>query len=406
MAKAKGALLSIEANGKCGDIIVYRNQHGQIIRPVPVYVDPETEQQTNWRDALSYLSGQWRTSSTITTPLRDMWRDFALIWPSSDRFGKQIHLTARDWFIRLNIFRRMAGLGYHKAPPKYPSCSIEPGVTFSLEDQGIMVDVDTALFGDDLLYIACVPEQNLSRFFMPRTGTTEFFIKSSDTFPYCLIQNKDLSTDTTRYFFRYRPVDGSGRAAPARITYVDAIKKSFNVNISESLCNLINSVNPDTNYNNLTYNYVINTIDPIIQRSLVFFDLSSIPSWATIVTASLSYYSDSASFSGNLNLHNIVQEYSNSQCTYNIAYTGLPWSSPGMAAPNDFDSTPIDSLTDIGSSKWYEFNVKDWVQSIIDEDTENLGLVLIFPSSGDFIQLFSHLNADTDHRPVLSISYE
>lgn len=405
MAKAKGALLSIEANGKCGDIIVYRNQHGQIIRPVPNYEDPETEQQTNWRDALSYLSGQWRTSSTITTPLRDMWREFALIWPSSDRFGKQIHLTARDWFIRLNIFRRMAGLGYHKAPPKYPSCSIEPGVTFSLKDQGIMVYVDTALIGDDLLYIACVPEQNLSRFFMPRTGTQEWFLKSSDTFPYCLIPNKDLSSDTTRYFFRYRPVDGSGRAAPARITYLDVKKTIFNLTISESLASCIIEGDPDTNYSSLNVNYVTNSNPPGDMFSLSFFDLSSIPSGATILSATLSYYDDGGSGSGTTRIHSIVQEWSESQCTWNIAYSGLPWSSPGMAYPNDYDETPISSLSFSGGSKWYDFDVKSWVQDVIDEVKPNEGLALRCDYGGQFSQFCNHRHTTSSYRPKLVISY-
>ena len=403
MAKSKGAFLSIEANGKVGSLIAYRNQWGQILREVPDYEDPETEQQLSWRSAVGYLSGKWKTDTTITDPLRYMWRDFGLNWPTTDRFGKQIHLSARDWFIKLNVFRRMAGMGYHKAPPKYPSCSIEPGVTFTQDDEGIFVDVDTALIGDDILWISAVPDQNVSRLFMPRTSTDEWFLKSTTEFPFLLYKNSDLPADNKRIFFKYRPVDGSGRAAPARITSLVAKKGVYSLVIAPSEHCRIIEVDPNNNFNTLQYfNIQSYTNDHI--KSLIYPDLSSIPTWASIISGSINLYCHYISDSINAYLHRVNTESYHSQATWYDAYSGLPWSSPGMAYPFDYDELPLDSVLIDSAGGWKTFDCTSYIKDIVSSAKENYGLVFLCIDDG-FLRFISPSYSDSKYRPYLSISY-
>ncbi len=403
MAKSKGAFLSIEANGKLGTMIAYRNQWGQIIREVPEYTDPETEQQLSWRSAVGYLSGKWKTDTKITDPLRYMWRDFGLNWPSTDRFGKQIHLSARDWFIKLNVFRRMAGLGYHKAPPKYPSCSIEPGVTFTQDDEGIFVDVDTALIGDDILWISAVPDQNVSRLFMPRTSTDEWFLKSTTEFPFLLYKNSDLPADNKRIFFKYRPVDGSGRAAPARITSLVAKKGVYSLVITPSEhCRIIEE-DPNKNYHTLEY-FNIQSFSANHVKSLIFPDLSSIPTWASITSASINLYCDYKSANIYAYLHRVNTESYYLQATWNESYSGLSWSSPGMSYPFDYDETPLDSVLINSAEDWKSFDCTSYVSGVFSGSVENYGLVFLVLSEG-LLSFLSPSYSDSNYRPYLSISY-
>ncbi|HET9909551.1 MAG TPA: DNRLRE domain-containing protein [Anaerolineales bacterium] len=80
-----------------------------------------------------------------------------------------------------------------------------------------------------------------------------------------------------------------------------------------------------------------------VARSLIKFDLSSIPSNATITSATLSLWTD-ADFSDNdrtIRVYRLKVPFSETQATWNEASTGVNWQSPGASGTNDRESTDI-----------------------------------------------------------------
>ena len=74
-----------------------------------------------------------------------------------------------------------------------------------------------------------------------------------------------------------------------------------------------------------------------VARSLIKFDLSSIPSNATITSATLSLWTD-ADFSDNdrtIRVYRLKVPFNESQATWNEASTGTSWQSPSASGTND-----------------------------------------------------------------------
>jgi hypothetical protein len=404
MAKVIGPLNSMEASGKCGDTIYYRNQHGQIARPVPSYSDPSTASQVSWRDAMTYLQTAWCTDALITDALRGMWENFGKTYPVKDRFGKDIYITGRDWFIRTNIIRKRAGFGYHRAPNKQPACSLHQTVTFSQTTSGIYVNLDSALTGDDFLYISCVPNQSVLRNFMPRTSTDEFFIKSSDSLPYKLYNNADLSDDEKRYFFKFRLVDGSGRASAHQIDFLDCAKQYSEITLDCTYDGFMYGADPDTNFGLLNH-VKIQDFGGSYCRGLFNFDLSSIPASATIRFAEVLLYTLLCNNPSSVSCHAMRTSWVGNEFTWNIAYVGLPWSSPGMASGTDYESSPLDTVSVTAVNEWFSWDVTSFIQDVVDSVKVMEGFAFFNLTASQDLYVRSQYYSPTTHCPKLYVEY-
>ena len=83
-----------------------------------------------------------------------------------------------------------------------------------------------------------------------------------------------------------------------------------------------------------------------VARSLIKFDLSSIPSNATITSATLSLWTD-ADFSDNdrtIRVYRLKVPFNETQATWNEFETGVSWQSAGASGTNDRESTDIGSV--------------------------------------------------------------
>lgn len=83
-----------------------------------------------------------------------------------------------------------------------------------------------------------------------------------------------------------------------------------------------------------------------ISRGLIKFDLSSIPSNATIVSATLSLWtaSDLSDNDRTLKVYRLKVPFNETQATWNAASTGVNWQVSGASGTNDRESVEIGSV--------------------------------------------------------------
>ncbi|MHC4992674.1 MAG: DUF4347 domain-containing protein, partial [Planctomycetota bacterium] len=117
--------------------------------------------------------------------------------------------------------------------------------------------------------------------------------------------------------------------------------------------------NPDTNAGTLG-SMVVDRESSDLQRTLLQFDLSSIPAAATIQSATLKLESTAIDGLLNIDVHQMLESWVEGSATWNESSSGTNWSTPGGA----FDPTALDSITtdSTGQHRWdLTALVQDWV---------------------------------------------
>ena len=149
-----------------------------------------------------------------------------------------------------------------------------------------------------------------------------------------------------------------------------------------------------------------------VARGLLKFDLSSIPTNATILSATLSLWtaSDLSDNDRTLRVYRLKMPFDESQVTWNIASTGVSWQSQGASGNNDRESTEIGSVQilanePIGVQKQISLSPAS-IQEMVSGAFPNNGFILVVDTELD--DRFSYKSSDTStasSRPMLVIQY-
>ncbi|MGQ9567272.1 MAG: DNRLRE domain-containing protein [Anaerolineae bacterium] len=116
-----------------------------------------------------------------------------------------------------------------------------------------------------------------------------------------------------------------------------------------------------------------------IEAGLLYFDVSSIPSTATIESARLQMYVIQRS---NANwtwpaTYQMKRAWEEEQATWNLAANGVPWGAPGANDPlTDRWFRPTDLITMTTVNTWYEWDVTEMVQDWVFTPGANKGLTV------------------------------
>jgi len=149
-----------------------------------------------------------------------------------------------------------------------------------------------------------------------------------------------------------------------------------------------------------------------VARSLIKFDLSSIPSNATITSATLSLWTD-ADFSDNtrmINVYRLKVPFNETQATWNEASTGVSWQSPGASGANDRESTAIGAVQILANEpidieKQISLSPAQ-IQEMVNGTFTNNGFIIIADTETD--DRFNYRTSDASagtKRPKLVIEY-
>ncbi|HYP26616.1 MAG TPA: DNRLRE domain-containing protein [Blastocatellia bacterium] len=168
----------------------------------------------------------------------------------------------------------------------------------------------------------------------------------------------------------------------------------------------INLYDPDVNFNGETKLLVLGTEDI---KSLVRFDLSSIPAGARITSATLSLYNyghENSANGGAVNVHRASKVWVESQATWNVYSAGNSWAAAGMQAGSDYATSPMSSITiNTAINVWRNFDVTGLVQGWVNGTTNN-GFVVRSPAGGVKPRFYSSgYSVDASLRPKLSVNY-
>ncbi|NKB35815.1 MAG: DNRLRE domain-containing protein [Gammaproteobacteria bacterium] len=141
-----------------------------------------------------------------------------------------------------------------------------------------------------------------------------------------------------------------------------------------------------------------------VTRTLLEFDVSTIPGSAKVLSATLSLHHKSGSGSGvPVTAHRITNSWNEDFVSWNSRENGTNWATAGV----DFDSTVI-ATTNVGpaSNTRYEWDIASLVQDWINGGYPNHGVVLstaLAGAAGEQFETSDHSNAA--RHPSLTITY-
>ena len=142
--------------------------------------------------------------------------------------------------------------------------------------------------------------------------------------------------------------------------------------------------------------------------ALVRFDLSSIPTGATITEAELQLYASGWSGSDiTLGTYCILRNSHPDQATWNQARTGAYWAQPGCNdTASDRRPAPESSLTTSSVARWYGFDLTPLVQDWVNGTLTNKGVLLRATYSSHSFRFASAQNTSASIRPRLVVTYD
>ncbi len=155
-----------------------------------------------------------------------------------------------------------------------------------------------------------------------------------------------------------------------------------------------------------------NNFNSKVARSLIKFDLSSIPANASITSVTLSLWTSADLSSNNriIQVYRLKTAFNETQVTWNIAATGTNWQTAGASGANDRESTDIGSVTILNNET---LNLEKQIvltlakiQEMVNGTFVNKGFIIVADTElNDRFNYKTSNSTSTTQRPKLVIQY-
>lgn len=145
-------------------------------------------------------------------------------------------------------------------------------------------------------------------------------------------------------------------------------------------------------------------------RSLIQFDLSSIPAQTAVDSATLELRGSKWLGSGSIiaGVYAVLRDWAACEATWVAAKAGTPWTQPGCDDTVE-DRRPVPEATFVTDSgpRRYEVDLTETVQGWLDGTIPNHGLLLLEEEQTPGLALFSFAakESDSDNQPKLVVQY-
>jgi len=165
----------------------------------------------------------------------------------------------------------------------------------------------------------------------------------------------------------------------------------------------LNSDYPTTNYGTIDQGHLqYNTQD----RQLHRFDVSSIPSNATVTSATISFYVyNVAGGTPSVSCYRVLTHWDEMQATYNNRLTSNAWGTPGLSSGTDYDATAVGTSGSISAAGWVSFTATSLVQGWVNGSYANEGVMYKEGTTGHLYTYMREYAIDTSKRPKLDVTY-
>ena len=148
-------------------------------------------------------------------------------------------------------------------------------------------------------------------------------------------------------------------------------------------------------------------------KALLKFDVTGIPTGATVDEAPLRLYYTGRSNSNSLTLgaHRVLADWIDSQANWYQRLTGVNWQAAGMGSGSDYLAATDGAADMLGNGgSWVELDVSDMVQTWIDNAADNKGLVALAEAAGgsvvyDFCSELGWSPCTSAQAPKLTVWY-
>lgn len=172
----------------------------------------------------------------------------------------------------------------------------------------------------------------------------------------------------------------------------------------------ISQANPTTNYAAQT-TLLVDGDEPASSGNdvvmLVSWDISSLPTNATVQSASLVFNVTNSS-TQSYGVFEAKRAWSSGQATWNQASSGVSWEAPGAAGSTDRGSTQLGTLAPTATGS-YTVNLNSAgigvVQNWVSSPSSNKGFLIVGGSNSDGVDISSGNATTTTQRPRLNITY-
>ncbi|MGC8782732.1 MAG: DNRLRE domain-containing protein, partial [Anaerolineae bacterium] len=140
-----------------------------------------------------------------------------------------------------------------------------------------------------------------------------------------------------------------------------------------------------------------------LKRSLLKFDLSSLPTDATVSSATLSLFVTAASGGAlTINAHRVTQPWNEAEVTWKSRDKGVAWTNQG----GDYDAAVAAStVVDDTKNVWRSWNITSLVAGWLSNPASNYGLILEASSANAEKVFRSSDDGTTSQRPKLEVCF-
>jgi hypothetical protein len=146
--------------------------------------------------------------------------------------------------------------------------------------------------------------------------------------------------------------------------------------------------------------------NPLVRFSIFQSEGGPVPNGATIQSATLSLYKQL--YGDTIRVNALLKPWVESQATWLVSQTGVPWTSPGASGSGTDFASAADALVAAPyNAGWVNFDVTTRVQQWSGGPSTNFGWRLSQTTTGYNPKTFnsSEYAADTTHRPMLTVVY-
>jgi len=167
MAKVKLTAFIGDIRGKIGGSVFVKSAGGLVLRNNTSPVNKNTVSQSDRKNIEAGLQWDWQR---LTQRQRDCWVEWTKLNPIPQIRDVDLVINAQQTFLKLNFYRRMAGISIIK-DPNFDTTLIEPiGATVALAPFNIRLVLDRPLNDDLELFILFLTFRVTPTVNNPRTG--------------------------------------------------------------------------------------------------------------------------------------------------------------------------------------------------------------------------------------------